>query len=73
MFATYSAVALDGSRVVSACSPESLGEFLGRQEEWPPGCYDVTGFGAIFDFRREHWGVAIKHADGSVELVPDPA
>jgi hypothetical protein len=73
MFASYKATASDRSRVVSASSPESIREFLGRESTWPAGRYEISGSGALLDFTHGPWGVAVKHPDGSVELLPDQA
>jgi hypothetical protein len=61
----------DRPEVVSAGSPELIGDFL-RRESWPPQRYEITSTETPFGGIRLRWGVAIKHPDGSVELIPDP-
>ena len=70
MFASYRVTALDRSAVVSAGSPDVIRECLHR-EHWPLGHYEITSVEAPFEFTSSRWGVAIKHEDGSVELIPD--
>ena len=45
-------------------------EFLHR-ENWPLGNYEITSVEAPFGSTPSRWGVAIKHEDGSVDLIPD--
>jgi hypothetical protein len=45
-------------------------EFLHR-ENWPLGNYEITSVEVPFGSTPSHWGVAIKHDDGSVDLIPD--
>jgi hypothetical protein len=71
MPASYQATAPDRSGVVCAPSPEGVREFLRRETLWPPGRYEITSAELAFEFPRRRWGVAVKHPDGSVELVPD--
>ena len=70
MSASYRASQLDRSGVVSAGSPEVLRDYLQR-ENWPLGNYEITRVEAPFESTPSRWGVAIKHEDGSVDLIPD--
>jgi hypothetical protein len=72
MPASYRTTAPDGSGVVSAPSPEAIRDFLGSERFWPHGCYEITRVEVPFGHPHHRWGVAIKHPDGTVELIPDP-
>ena len=71
MPASYRTTRSDRPEVVSAGNPELIRAFLQR-ESWPPRRYEITSTEAPFGGIRRRWGVAIKHPDGAVELVPDP-
>jgi hypothetical protein len=73
MSGSYQATAPDRSGTVCAPSPESIRDFLRREAAWPSGRYEITNGGLLFSPTPKRWGVAIKHPDGSVELVPDGA
>jgi len=60
----------DESNIICGAGPEVIRDFL-RREDWPPGRYEVTQTEVPFGHPCDHWGVAVKHADGSVELIPD--
>jgi hypothetical protein len=70
MSASYRVTAPDRSGVVSAGSPDVIRECL-RRENWPVSKYEITSVEAPFGSTPSRWGVAIKHPDGSVELIPD--
>ena len=71
MSASYRMVRCDRHEVVSAGSPELMGDFL-RHEDWPPRRYEITSTETPFGCVHRRWGAAIKHPDGLVELLPDP-
>jgi len=57
-------------------SPEVLRQFIQERESCPSGRYDVFESHAVLlpsDHAGPRWGVAVKQADGSVELVRDGA
>jgi hypothetical protein len=62
----------DPLEIISGAKPEVIRDFL-RREKWSLGVYEITTAEVPFGSPRQRWGIAIKHADGSVELVPDPA
>ena len=72
MSASYRMVRCDRPEVVSAGSPELMGDFL-RHEDWPPRRYEITStetpFGCLIAAPQRRW----THPNGSVELVPDPS
>ena len=69
--ASYRMMRSDRPEVVYAGSPELIRAYL-RRESWPPQSYEITSVEVPFGCTRHRWGVAIKHPDGSVELLPDP-
>jgi hypothetical protein len=74
MSASYQATAPDRSGIVCAPSPESIRDFLRSEGAWPAGRYAIIiGVALALDCQRQRWGVAIKHRDGSVDLIPDSA
>ena len=71
-FVTYHAVGAPGARMICAAL-DGLRTPL-RDCRWLPGRYEVLSghWDRSSGMRYARWGVAIKHPDGSVELVPDP-
>jgi hypothetical protein len=67
---SYHTTRPDQLEVISGASPEVIRNFL-RRENWSLGDYEITTAEVPFGSPRRRWGVAIKRADGSVELVPD--
>ena len=67
--ASYRMMRADRTEVVSAGSPELIRAYL-RRESWPPQSYEITSVEVPFGCTRRRWGVAIKHPDGSVDLIP---
>ena len=73
-FVTYHVVGAPGARIIC----DALGGLrssLRACQSWSPGRYEVLRghWEPSSGMHYTLWGVAIKHADGSVELVPDPA
>jgi hypothetical protein len=71
-FVTYHVVGAPGARMICAALG-GLRNSLRDCESWLPGRYEVL-LGHRDPQSGMHYtrsGVAIKHADGSVELVPD--
>jgi len=72
MASSYRAALTDGLSFVTSRSPESIRRFLRERTHWPPGIYEITEEPPRPGDPQRRWGVAIKRADGSVILVPDP-
>ena len=69
----YHVADASGTRLVST-SRREIRRWLRAGESWLPGRYTVFVTDSEPTWLRSpgaRWGVAIKHADGSVELVPD--
>ena len=62
-----------GTRLICR-SPEGVRSRLHEGESWPPGQYTVfMGPWTVSPSDTgTRWGIAIKYADGPVELIPDP-
>jgi hypothetical protein len=61
-----------GQRVICD-SPGAIRRYL-HEEAVPSGPYEIlmsTGGLAALETHSVRWGVAVKHPDGSVELMPD--
>ena len=69
--ADYSVDHPDGYASAWGPTPESLGRVLRGAAAWPPGIYPIAEYTGTSQHRHaRRWGVAFKHPDGSVELVP---
>jgi hypothetical protein len=71
MLASYRATAPDRTGVVCAPGLDPICDFLRRESSWPAGGYEISVVEVLLDSPRQRWGVAIKHPDGTVELVPN--
>jgi hypothetical protein len=71
-FVTYHAVGAPGARMICAALG-GLRNSLRACDSWSPGRYEVLlgHWEPSSGMRYSRWGVAIKHPDGSVELIPD--
>jgi hypothetical protein len=71
-YASYHVVGAPGARIICAAL-DGLRRALRDCETWSPGRYEVLmcQWTPSSEMHYTHWGVAIKHPDGSVELVPD--
>jgi hypothetical protein len=69
----YHVADASGTRLVSI-APEEIRRWLRDGKSWLPGRYTVFVIDSVPTWLRRpgvRWGVAVKHTDGSVELVPD--
>ena len=69
----YHVADADGTRLVST-RPEAIRQWLRDGESWLPGRYIIFVIGTFPTWLQppgDRWGVADKHPDGSVEVVPD--
>jgi hypothetical protein len=69
----YHVADASGTRLVSI-APEEIRRWLRDGKSWLPGRYTVFVIDSVPTWLQHpgaRWGVAIKDADGSVELVPD--
>jgi hypothetical protein len=59
-------------RVLLTTSPEAVRDFLDQHAVWPPGSYELHPVSSFLLAAPSLglWGVAVKHPDGSVELIP---
>jgi hypothetical protein len=71
-FVTYHAVGAPGARLICAALG-GLESSLRACDAWSPGCYQVLlgHWEPSSGMHYSHWGVAVKHADGSVDLIAD--
>jgi hypothetical protein len=67
----YSIRQPSGCAIAWGASPEALQGHLRADAAWPAGRYEVTRHADPASLWRHRWGVAIKHEDGSVGLIPD--
>jgi hypothetical protein len=66
----YSIVHPAGRAAIYGATPVSVGDHLGADATWPAGRYRVAERLAATGSPSRRWGVAVKHPDGSVELIP---
>jgi hypothetical protein len=72
MSASYRATRPDRSGVVCGGSPDVIRDFLRHDDAgWPLGDYEIIRVEVPSGCPPRRWGVAVKHADGSVELLVD--
>jgi hypothetical protein len=69
----YHVADASGTRLVST-SPGEIQQWLRAGPSWQPGRYLVFVTDTVPTWVRPpgaRWGVATKHPDGSVDLIPD--
>ena len=62
-----------GTRLVST-SRKEIRRWLRDSQSWQPGRYTILVTDSVPTWLRPpgaRWGVATKHPDGSVDLIPD--
>ena len=71
--AYYHVVDAAGTRLVST-SPGEIRRWLRDSQYWQPGRYTVFVTDTVPTWLRPPghcWSMAVKHPDGSVDLIPD--